>query len=136
MLKRISGLAGRPYRLATRAAGNANRVTGPDGSFSTGASLIAWNQGEGDYLEYRVCRSVSLATSFKAMERNRTIVAHVETPGELLTYRLAAWPHYFAFDDVRRLPARETAGQADYHLGAYDCSEPQFRPNVTAVGCT
>ncbi|MFN0186062.1 MAG: TylF/MycF/NovP-related O-methyltransferase [Aquabacterium sp.] len=121
-------------RMAGRFALNENNYTGTNGCVHTGASFIAFNQIEGDYLEFGVFRGASFADAYAAIERNRRVVASSmpRTPAS------AGWfdhpPRFVAFDSFAGLPDGEAARQADYHPGAYACSEPQFRANIAADG--
>lgn len=121
-------------RLMGRFALDENNYTGAHGCIHTAASFIAWNQVEGDYLEFGVFRGESFADAFRAIERNRRVVARSVSRSEAFTAWLEREPRYFAFDSFAGLPAGEAARQADYTPGAYACSEPQFRANLRANG--
>lgn len=121
-------------RLVGRFALDENNYTGGHGCIHTAASFIAWNQVDGDYLEFGVFRGESFSDAFRAIERNRSAVAGAVQRTEAFDRWLAHKPRYFAFDSFAGLPDGEAARQADYAPGAYACSEPQFRANVAADG--
>jgi hypothetical protein len=96
-----------PLRLAAGwFALDPNSYVGADGCIRTGASFIAWNQVEGDYLEFGVFEGASYA----------------------------AKPRFFAFDSFAGLPDGEADRHADYGAGAYACSQSQFHANIAAKG--
>ena len=65
-----------PLRLAAGwFALDPNSYVGTDGGIRTGASFIAWNQVEGDYLEFGVFEGASFTEAFRSVERQRRIVA-------------------------------------------------------------
>jgi O-methyltransferase len=121
-------------RLAGRFVLSDDNYTGAHGCIHTAASFIAWNQIEGDYLEFGVFRGESFAAAFRAIERNRRIVSRAVPHTESFKRWLAERPRYFAFDSFSGLPDGEAARQADYDPGAYACPEPQFLKNVAANG--
>lgn len=121
-------------RVVGRFALDENNYTGAHGCIHTAASFIAWNQVEGDYLEFGVFRGESFADAYRAIERNRRVVALSVPRSEAFNAWLERKPRYFAFDSFAGLPDGEAARQADYGPGAYACSEPQFRANVKADG--
>jgi O-methyltransferase len=121
-------------RLAGRFALDENNYTGGHGCIHTAASFIAWNQIDGDYLEFGVFRGESFVEAYRSIERNRKVVAGAVTRTEAFTRWSARKPRYFAFDSFAGLPAGQAVRQADYEPGAYACSEAQFRANVAAGG--
>jgi O-methyltransferase len=125
-----------PLRVAAgRFVVNPNSYIGANGALRTGASFVAWNQVEGDYLEFGVFRGASFAEAFRMVEQQRRVVAHDEMQKSPEFVRwLAAKPRYFAFDSFEGLPDGEAARQSDYGAGAYACSEAQFRANIAASG--
>jgi hypothetical protein len=134
MLRRIRRILGGYRRKAAKLFDDENNFIGPDGCINTAASFIAWNQVDGDYLEFGVYKGASFATAFKAIERNRAIVERAVAHTPEMKRWLAARPRYFAFDGFEGLPSGEAARQADYHPGAYACSEADFRRNIAAAG--
>lgn len=124
-----------PLRLAMgRFVLSDNAYTGTHGCLRTGASFIAHNQVEGDYLEFGVFKGDSFIAAYRAIERERRVVI-----GSFpRTDDSAPWfdhpPRYFAFDSFAGLPGGDAVRQADYHAGAYACSEDRFKANVVAGG--
>jgi O-methyltransferase len=112
---------------------NSNYIGG-NGCIHTAASFIAWNQVEGDYLEFGVFRGGSFSAAFLAIERQRRIVTAEMPKSAAFVQWLAAKPRYFAFDSFAGLPPGEAARQTDYVPGAFACSEDEFRANVKADG--
>jgi hypothetical protein len=124
-----------PLRLAAGwFALDPNSYVGADGGIRTGASFIAWNQVEGDYLEFGVYTGTSFAEAFRSVERQRRIVAKQVARSPALEQWLAAKPRFFAFDSFAGLPDGEADRQADYGVGTYACLESQFRANIAAKG--
>lgn len=121
-------------RLAGRFVLSENNYTGAHGCIRTAASFIAWNQVEGDYLEFGVFRGESFADAFRAIERNRRIVAASVPRSEGFRRWFERAPRYFAFDSFAGLPEGEAARHPDYLPGAYACSEPQFLANLRGTG--
>ena len=111
-----------------------NSYVGADGCIRTGASFIAWNQVEGDYLEFGVFEGASFAEAFRSVERQRRIVAKQVARSPALEQWLAAKPRFFAFDSFAGLPDGEVDRHADYGAGAYACSQSQFHANIAAKG--
>lgn len=135
MLKKTVRRLLRPLRLlAGRFVLHERNFTGNNGCIHAASSFIAWNQVEGDYLEFGVWRGASFSVAFGAMERSRAIVAGAmpRTP-EFLRW-LQNKPRYFAFDSFEGLPDGAAERQTDYAPGAYACSEPEFRANVAEAG--
>lgn len=110
--------------------------TGPHGCLKTGASFAAWNQVEGDYLEFGVFRGDSLAAAFQALEKERSLA--IAQAGATQDPAFQRWrqtpPRYFAFDSFEGLPTGAGARQVDYAPGAYSASESLFRSNIAAQG--
>lgn len=108
--------------------------TGKHGCLQTAASFAAWNQVDGDYLEFGVYKGDSFAVAFQAIEKNRNIVRRANPNSK----EIASWTmtrlRYFAFDSFEGLPPGEAERQSDYAAGAYACSEDEFRRNVCANG--
>lgn len=113
---------------------NPNNYIGANGALRTGASFVAWNQVEGDYLEFGVFEGQSFAEAYRALERQRAIVRKAVPHTPQFKQWLATPPRYFAFDSFEGLPDGDAARQVDYHAGAYACSERQFRANIAAKG--
>jgi hypothetical protein len=125
----------RPIRVAAgRFVLNEDNYIGTNGALRTGASFIAWNQVEGDYLEFGVFRGASFSEAFRKIEQQRRVVARELPPSPATRQWIAAQPRYFAFDSFEGLPDGDAARQVDYYAGAYACSEEQFRRNVARDG--
>jgi hypothetical protein len=77
------------------------------------ASFIAWNQVEGDCLEFGVFEGASFAEAFRSVERQRRIVAREVARSPALAQWLAAKPRFFAFDSFAGVPDGEADRQAD-----------------------
>lgn len=108
---------------------------GEHGCLRAAASFIAWNQVEGDYLEFGVFQGDSFTEACRAIQRNRALHAAVtrQTSPEYRRW-LDRRPRFFAFDSFEGLPAGGGERQVDYAVGAYSCSEGQFRTNLIARG--
>jgi hypothetical protein len=120
--------------MVGRFAINQNSYTGTNGCIHTGASFIAFNQIEGDYLEFGVFRGASFVDAFQSIERNRKVVLQSIPRNKYNAQWFDHPPRYFAFDSFAGLPGGMAERQADYHEGAYACSEDQFRSNVASGG--
>jgi hypothetical protein len=107
---------------------------GAHGCLQTGASFVAWNQIDGDYLEFGVYRGGSFIAAYHAMELNRRNVASANRGNAEIAKWLSKKPRLFAFDSFAGLPGGEAERQSDYGEGAYACSESEFRRNVSAAG--
>jgi O-methyltransferase len=121
-------------RMVGRFGVDDNNYTGTDGCIHTGASFIAWNQVDGDYLEFGVFQGASFSSAYRAIERSRRVVERSVPKTPEFKAWLAAEPRYIAFDSFEGLPPGEAARQADYEPGAYACSEAEFRANVERAG--
>lgn len=107
---------------------------GAHGCLQTGASFIAWNQVDGDYLEFGVYRGGSFIAAFHAMEKNRRNLASANKASSEVGKWLRTQPRLFAFDSFAGLPGGDAERQSDYWEGAYACSEEEFRRNVREGG--
>lgn len=107
---------------------------GTHGCLQTGASFIAWNQIDGDYLEFGVYKGGSFIAAFHAIERNRQNLASANRHSPEIQQWLKTGPRLFAFDSFAGLPDGEAERQSDYWAGAYACSEDKFRRNVREGG--
>lgn len=111
--------------------------TGPHGCLKTGASFAAWNQVEGDYLEFGVFRGDSMVAAYQAFEAERKLViahAAASPPDEDYKRWLQSPPRYFAFDSFEGLPTGAGERQVDYAPGSYSASESLFRANIASNG--
>lgn len=108
--------------------------TGPHGCLRAAASFVAWNQVEGDYLEFGVAAGDSFIAAFLALESERR--EHAALGFDSPEYN--RWKHdpprYFAFDSFQGLPASVGERHVDYVPGMYGCSEVTFRANVMRGG--
>lgn len=125
----------RPLWLFIQRRGPASfRFIGPTGCIETAASFAAWNQVEGDYLEFGVYKGESFAAAFRAMNAARRPFS--STPNDPPEY--AHWranpPRFFAFDSFEGLPPGPAERHVDYGVGAYACSEGQFLDNLKREG--
>lgn len=108
---------------------------GPNGCIHTAASFLAWNQIEGDYLEFGVYRGESFATSYQAITTRRK--QHISNGFDTPEYN--AWknspPRFFAFDCFEGLPGGgDEDRMVDYYEGSYACSEKDFLDNIAKYG--
>jgi O-methyltransferase len=139
----LKGIARRVLRPLRKAAGrfvilpeaNEGSFVGEHGCLRAAASFVAWNQIEGDYLEFGVFKGESFAVAYRAIQRNRDLHA-VITRSSSPEYRrwLERRPRFFAFDSFEGLPGGGGERHVDYGVGSYACTEAQFRQNVTARG--
>ncbi len=142
MLRRlIKRLVAPVRRAAARFARDPDQrfqqTIGDHGCLRVAASHIAWNQIEGDYLEFGVWRGASLAEAYHAITWHRDVVqaAMRSRASDPAFERWAAvLPRCFAFDSFAGLPAGAADRQIDYQAGAYACAEPEFLANVTRAG--
>jgi O-methyltransferase len=108
---------------------------GQHGCLNTAASFYAWNQIEGDYLEFGTYRGDSFAAAYHAVKRARSVHgALMKQKDESYARWIARPPRFFAFDSFEGLPAGSVERQVDYTPGSYSCSERDFRANVAARG--
>jgi O-methyltransferase len=108
--------------------------TGEHSCLRNAAAFAAWNDVEGDYLEFGVYRGESFATAYRAnrFERGRRAAFLVET-GE--SRQQSQTPmRFFAFDSFSGLPEGPAARQQDYSPGAYACSQDKFTRNIAKLG--
>jgi O-methyltransferase len=103
---------------------------GDYGCLHTAASFVAWNQIEGDYLEFGVYRGDSFAAAYHALMRHRDSVSPSDVDSQEFKKWKAALPRLFAFDSFEGLPSGPGARQLDYCPGAYGCSEAEFKSNI------
>ena len=125
----------RPLRLlAGRFVLSENSFVGAHGCLRTAASFVAWNQVEGDYLEFGVFRGDSMVAADRALQASRRALPR--RPDDPPEYRrfLETPPRLFAFDSFEGLPPGAGARHVDYDAGAYSCSEAEFRRNLASQG--
>ena len=126
-----------PIRLAARRfvmLSEEPSYTGEHGCLYTAASFVAWNQIEGDYLEFGVYQGNSFATAYGALHAQRRLhSSYMEKSGEIQRETQPP-PRFFAFDSFSGLPEGIGARHADYAPGAYACSQDGFTQNITGLG--
>lgn len=127
----------RPLRLAARRfvmlPEEQPSYTGEHGCLQAAASFLAWNQIEGDYLEFGVFQGDSFASAYNAILHQRQLhnsFLKNNSPDAHAQPR----PRFFAFDSFAGLPPGTAARHADYTPGAYACSQEQFSRNITDHG--
>jgi O-methyltransferase len=106
---------------------------GQHGCVRCAASFVAWNQVEGDYLEFGVYRGASFAEAYRAIWNKRSNVRdYIDSPEIEQWYQRR--PRFVAFDSFTGLPGGEAERHADYEKGAYSCSEDTFLSNIKNAG--
>ncbi len=104
---------------------------GDNGCIRAAASFCAWNQVEGDYLEFGVWRGYSFSVAYHSMisQRENHYSIGYDTP-EYLAWK-STEPRFFAFDSFEGLPSGEDFDRmVDYAEGSYSCSEQDFLNNL------
>jgi O-methyltransferase len=127
----------RPFRLAARRfvmLPDDGNYTGQHGCLYTAASFMAWNQIEGDYLEFGVYRGDSFATAYRAMHDQRRLRSSFLEKSPEYQRGKQPPPRFFAFDSFSGLPDGLGARHADYAPGAYACSQDEFTRNIAGLG--
>ena len=135
--KIIASLIRRLRQFAWRALGPAptssQDYVGPYGCIRCAASFLAWNQVDGDYLEFGVYRGRSFAEAFHAIWSARNNVR-----GFVDSANIEEWyerrPRFIAFDSFEGLPGGNVDRHVDYGEGAYCCSEADFLKNIEDAG--
>ena len=129
----VRGLRRVAWRLLGPPPPNDHEYVGPFGCLQCGASFLAWNQIEGDYLEFGVYKGNSFAEAYRAirLERRRVQVS-IGRP-EIDTW-VQRRPRFFAFDSFEGLPDGPGSRHLDYAVGAYACSESEFLQNIAKKG--
>jgi hypothetical protein len=125
----------RPLQLAARRflmLPEGGNYTGEHGCLYTAASFVAWNQIEGDYLEFGVYRGDSFATAYRAIHDQRRLQASLPDNSPERQLWLQTRPRFFAFDSFSGLPEGPGVRHADYAPGAYACSQKEFTSNIAA----
>jgi hypothetical protein len=126
----------RPIRLAARrfvTPAEGLSYTGQHGCIYTAASFAAWNQIEGDYLEFGVYRGDSFAAAHRAIHDQRQHHAS-SVPNINGSRKEQNHPRFFAFDSFSGLPEGLGDRQEDYAPGAYACSQDEFKRNIVHLG--
>jgi hypothetical protein len=107
---------------------------GPHGCISAAASFLAWNQVEGDYLEFGVYRGDALAAAYHALGDQRRLLDSCASREEDFLRWQANKPRFFAFDSFEGMPVGPAERHVDYFPGAMSASESAFRRNVADLG--
>ena len=133
----IKSFVVRSRQLAWRALGldaaQSKGYIGQHGCIRCAASFLAWNQIDGDYLEFGVYRGGSFAEAYRAIWNARNDVRkHISSPE--IEHWYQSRPRFFAFDSFSGLPGGEAERHADYSEGAYSCTEDQFLRNIENSG--
>ena len=121
------------WRILGRPPATARIHVGKHGCLRCAASFLAWNQVDGDYLEFGVFRGGSFAEAYRAINMERQYVFQQigsTTDPEFFSHK----PRFFAFDSFRGIPGGEAERHADYDEGAYSCSESEFLENIQRNG--
>jgi hypothetical protein len=124
-------------RLVQRARGLLRippNYIGDNGCIRAAASFAAWNQLEGDYLEFGVWKGYSFVAAYHEIlaQRGNHLSFGYDSP-EYVRWRNAR-PRFFAFDSFEGLPGGEAERMVDYRPGDYACSESEFLQNVADQG--
>lgn len=130
-------IAARTRQLAWRVLGlnsvRSESFIGQHGCIRCAASFLAWNQVDGDYLEFGVYRGGSFAEAYRAIWNARNNVRN-----HIGSLEIERWyqsrPRFFAFDSFSGLPGGEAERHADYSEGAYSCTEDNFLKNIKNAG--
>ena len=121
------------WRVLGPVPGQSQYYVGEHGCIRCAALFLAWNQIDGDYLEFSVFQGRSFAGAYHAIGNARGRVRAF-----IGTQEIEAWyrrrPRYLAFDSFCGLPGGEAARQADFGEGAYSCSESAFLENIKEGG--
>ena len=129
----LNGFRRFAWRLLGPASAQSQDYVGHHGCVRCASSFLAWNQIEGDYLEFGVYEGRSFAAAYRAIwaarERVRNFIGSED---------IERWfhqrPRFIAFDSFSGLPGGEAERHADYGEGAYSCSEEQFLENIKNEG--
>jgi hypothetical protein len=132
----IERVQGKLQRTAQRWMGleDDKSDTGVHSCLRNAAAFAAWNDIEGDYLEFGVYRGDSFAVAYRAFQRERARRAAFFE--ESLEHHPAVQtrPRFFAFDSFAGLPEGPAARQRDYAVGAYACPQDKFSQNIARMG--
>jgi hypothetical protein len=119
----------RPVRDSTT-----DNYVGRHGCLHAAASFIAWNQVEGDYLEFGVYRGDSFAEAYRAITREREQHRSYGYDGPEYRRWLEHAPRFLAFDSFEGLPDGAGDRHVDYTPGSYRCTEDEFKANLARRG--
>jgi len=137
MSRSITSRMLRPFQLAARRfvmLEADDPYTGEHSCLYNAAAFAAWNQIEGDYLEFGVFQGDSFATAYRAIqtEQGRRSAFFDNSPGS--GQAVQTHQRCFAFDSFSGLPEGPAARQADYVPGAYACTQDKFTTNIVKYG--
>ena len=108
---------------------------GSFGCIRTAASHIAFNQIEGDYLEFGVWKGASFSTAYHEIGKQRQIQNQFGYDSAEFNQWKVNKPRFFAFDSFEGLPADGVENRmVDYGAGAYYCAEDNFVTNLKFAG--
>jgi O-methyltransferase len=131
--KILKALRHRFRQIAWSALGPEPGYMAQFGCIRCAASFLAWNQIEGDYLEFGVYEGASFAAAYHSIWNERRGVRDF-----IATDSIKEWyrnrPRFFAFDSFSGLPGGEAERHKDYEEGAYSCSEAGFLENMKKDG--
>jgi len=112
--------------------------TGTNGCLHTAAQFVTWNQVPGDYYEFGVYQGDSFAAAWHALTNLRRRHGQSGFLGESNSPEFKQWleekPRFVAFDSFEGLPDGAEARHVDYKVGAFACSEENFRRNIARAG--
>lgn len=121
------------WRMLGPPPGKRFEYVGEYGCIRCAASFMAWNQVEGDYLEFGAYTGRSLAEAYRSIWEARGDVRRFIGTAELESWYQKR-PRFIAFDSFSGLPPGPFERHADYHEGAYSCSEDVFLENIKNYG--
>lgn len=121
------------WRLLGPASAQSQDYVGHHGCVRCASSFLAWNQVEGDYLEFGVYEGRSFAEAYRSIWAARLRVKNFIGSPEIETWYRKR-PRFIAFDSFSGLPGGDAERHADYDEGAYSCSEGQFLENIKSNG--
>jgi len=127
-----------PVRLAARRflmlPSDEKAYIGPHGCIRTAAQFVTWNQVPGDYFEFGVYRGDTFAAAYHTLcglrkkHRSRGFLGESDSPD--FQKWLNDRPRFVAFDSFEGLPPSAGDRHVDYKVGAFACSEEDFRRNI------
>ncbi|KPK35716.1 MAG: hypothetical protein AMJ65_17200 [Phycisphaerae bacterium SG8_4] len=121
------------WRVLGLGSAQSKSFIGQHGCIRCAASFLAWNQIDGDYLEFGVYRGSSFAEAYRAFwNERRNVRNHIRSPEVEHWYQ--SRPRFLAFDSFSGLPGGEAERHADYSEGAYSCTEDVFLRNIRDAG--
>lgn len=121
------------WRVLGPVSGQSEDYVGKHGCVRCASSFVAWNQIEGDYLEFGVYEGRSFSEAYRSLWSARKRVRDFIDNNEIRAW-YATRPRFVAFDSFSGLPGGDAERHADYDEGAYSCSEAIFRENIKEDG--